>query len=91
MKTTIDTIEQAAKLIGKRPASITCPGGLVPMTLLRVTSCGIHRDRQPWIGFDHHQNDDLREVVAPAAVLFLPVTIEIATEETPCPDKTTTT
>lgn len=76
MKATVDTIEQAVLLIGKRPASVTCAGHDAPMTLLRVTSCGIHRDGRAWIGFDHHHNDNGREVVAPAVAFFLPVTIE---------------
>lgn len=80
----INTIREAALLIGTRPASVICTrNGEAPMTLLRVTSCGIHRDGRAWIGFDHHHNDGDREVVAPAVVFFLPVFIEEAEHKDP--------
>lgn len=72
MTTKIETIEHAAKLIG-REATISSPS--VASHASRVTSCGVHRDGRLWIGFGDAPDNGARAVVAPAIVFFLPVTI----------------
>lgn len=59
----IETIAQAQATIGW-----STPHG-------PVSACGIHRDGRAWVGVGHCPDDDGREVVAPARVYFLPVTL----------------